>query len=130
MVWSLLLTFERIKRPLTLPLLALDRQGCARTCRGPCAWRVTYFPKAKSEEACFARLLAERLAFLWAVDPAETDALSMVAVQDFDGIAVEDGDDGPVKPFAKATCGTRSNRTAVISQIGLIMARLMAVLPD
>jgi hypothetical protein len=36
--------------------------------------------------------LAERLAFLWAVDAAEADAFCMVAVQDFDGVAVEDGD--------------------------------------
>jgi hypothetical protein len=28
------------------------------------------------------------------VDAAEADAFSMVAVQDFEGVAVEDGDDG------------------------------------
>jgi hypothetical protein len=37
--------------------------------------------------------LPECLAFLWAIDAAQADAFSMVAVQHFDGIAVEDGDD-------------------------------------
>ena len=37
---------------------------------------------------------AERLAFLLAVDPAETDAFSFVVVQDFECVAVEEGDDG------------------------------------
>ena len=32
------------------------------------------------------------LPFLRAVDAAEADALSMVSVQDFNGVAVEDGD--------------------------------------
>jgi hypothetical protein len=40
------------------------------------------------------RLLTECLAFLRAVYPAETDAFGVSAVQDFDGVAVEDGDDG------------------------------------
>ena len=39
-------------------------------------------------------LLAEGLAFLRAVNPAEADAFRMLIVQDFDGVAVEDGDDG------------------------------------
>jgi hypothetical protein len=34
------------------------------------------------------------LAFLRAVDTAEADTLRMGVVQDFDGVAVEDGDDG------------------------------------
>ena len=38
-------------------------------------------------------LLAEGLAFLWAIDAVEADTLSSVVVQDFDGVAVEDGDD-------------------------------------
>jgi hypothetical protein len=37
--------------------------------------------------------LAERLAFLWAVDAAEADALRALIVQDFESVAVEDGDD-------------------------------------
>ena len=37
--------------------------------------------------------LAVSLAFLWAVDPAETDTFSAFVVEDFDGVAVEDGDD-------------------------------------
>ena len=39
-------------------------------------------------------LLAVGLAFLRAVDAAEADAFRVVVVQDFDGVAVEDGDDG------------------------------------
>ena len=39
------------------------------------------------------RSLAERLAFLRAVDPAEADTFSVVTVEDFEGIAVKDGDD-------------------------------------
>jgi hypothetical protein len=38
--------------------------------------------------------LAERLAFLRAVDAAEADAFRVVVVQHFEGVAVEDGDDG------------------------------------
>jgi len=34
------------------------------------------------------------LAVLRAVDATETDALGAVVVQDFDGVAVQDGDDG------------------------------------
>src|SRR5438093_71073 len=34
------------------------------------------------------------LAFLRAVDAAEADTFGVLVVQDFDGIAVEDGDDG------------------------------------
>ena len=33
------------------------------------------------------------LPYLWAVNPVEPDALSAVVVQDFNGVAVEDGDD-------------------------------------
>ncbi len=39
------------------------------------------------------RSLTEGLAFLGAVDTAEADAFRALVVQDFDGIAVEDGDD-------------------------------------
>ena len=39
-------------------------------------------------------VVPERLAFLRAVNAAKTDAFSVVAVQDFDGVAVEGGDDG------------------------------------
>ena len=45
--------------------------------------------------------LPERLAFLWAVDPAEADSFRVVIVQDFDGVAVENRDDWVVKPAAK-----------------------------
>ena len=36
--------------------------------------------------------LAVGLAFLRAVDATETDAFSMVAVEDFEGVAIEDSD--------------------------------------
>ena len=52
----------------------------------PWVLSVTVSPKTKAEAAC--------LAFLRAVDPAEADALRVLVVQDFDGVAVEDGDDG------------------------------------
>jgi len=42
-------------------------------------------PKARAEAAC--------LALLRAVDAAEADAFSALVVQDFEGVAVEDGDD-------------------------------------
>jgi hypothetical protein len=42
------------------------------------------------------RSLPERLTILRAVDAAEADTFSMVAVQDFNCVAVEDGDDEPV----------------------------------
>ena len=38
--------------------------------------------------------LAVGLAFLYAVDAVETDPFGVDVVQDFDGVAVEDGDDG------------------------------------
>ena len=55
----------------------------------PNVWSVSSFPKARAEAAC--------LAFLRAVDAAEADAFSMVAVQYFEGITVKDGDDGAGK---------------------------------
>ena len=39
-------------------------------------------------------LLAVGLAFLRAVDTAEADTFRVLDVQDFDGVAVEGGDDG------------------------------------
>jgi hypothetical protein len=39
-------------------------------------------------------VVAVGLAFLRAVDATETDAFRVSAVQDIDGVAVEDGDDG------------------------------------
>jgi hypothetical protein len=38
--------------------------------------------------------LAVGLAFFWAVDAIKADAFGVMVVQDFDGVAVEDGDDG------------------------------------
>jgi hypothetical protein len=39
-------------------------------------------------------IVAEGLTFLRAVDATESDTFRICVVQDFDGIAVEDGDDG------------------------------------
>jgi len=34
------------------------------------------------------------LAFLWAINATQADRFGAVVVQDFEGVAVEDGDDG------------------------------------
>jgi hypothetical protein len=41
--------------------------------------------------------LPESLAILRAIDAAEADAFRMIVMQDFDGVAVEDRDDGAGK---------------------------------
>jgi hypothetical protein len=49
------------------------------------------------EDECRGSLLgivAEGLALLWAVDATEADTFRMGVVQDFDGVTVEDGDNG------------------------------------
>jgi hypothetical protein len=46
------------------------------------------FPKGEGRSGLL-RSLVEGLAFLGAVDPAEADAFSMVAVQNFEGVAVQ-----------------------------------------
>ena len=38
--------------------------------------------------------LAICLVFLWTVDAVEADTFRALVVQDFEGVAVEDGDDG------------------------------------
>jgi hypothetical protein len=45
------------------------------------------------------------LAFLWTVDATEADTLRVGAVQDFEGVAVEEGDDrtGEVSPGGAQT---------------------------
>jgi len=48
-------------------------------------------PKHEGRQGLFG-LVAIRLAFLVAVNAVEADALRMFAVQDFEGIAVKDGD--------------------------------------
>jgi len=45
-----------------------------------------------------------RLAVLRAVDPAEVDAFRVLVVQDFDRVAVEDGDDGAGEISIGGTC--------------------------
>jgi hypothetical protein len=40
---------------------------------------------------------AVSLTFLWAINATQADTFGAVVVQDFDGVAVEDGDDGAGK---------------------------------
>jgi len=54
---------------------------------------VTCFPKARADAACLT-FLPISLALLRAVDAAEADKLRVGVVQDLDGVAVEDGDNG------------------------------------
>jgi hypothetical protein len=53
------------------------------------------------------RSLAEGLALLWAIDAIETDTFRVVVVQNFDGVAVEDGDDGPGEVFCERGMGEK-----------------------
>jgi hypothetical protein len=46
------------------------------------------------------RSLAKGLAFLRTVDATQSDTLRVLVVQDFEGVAVEDGDDGAGKSAA------------------------------
>ena len=49
---------------------------------------------AKNElRCCLLRSLAERLGFLRAVDAIQADALGLLILQDFDGVAVDHRDD-------------------------------------
>jgi len=52
-----------------------------------------FLPKGKVRSGLLGSL-AEGLALLWAIDATETDTFRAVIVQDFEGVAVEDGDDG------------------------------------
>ena len=53
------------------------------------------------------RTLAKGLSFLWTVDGIEPDVFGVAVVQDFDGVAVEDGDDGPGKVFCERGMGEK-----------------------
>jgi hypothetical protein len=50
------------------------------------------FPESEGRGGLLGAL-AERLAFLRAVDAAEADTFRVLVVQDFEGVAVEDGND-------------------------------------
>ena|SRR5438132_960086 len=52
-----------------------------------------FFPKNHRGRRLLGSI-AVRLTLLLAVDPVETDTLGVCVVQDFDGVAVEDRDDG------------------------------------
>ena len=52
-----------------------------------------FLPKGEGR-GCLLGTLAVGLAFLYAVDAVETDPFGVDVVQDFDGVAIEDGDDG------------------------------------
>lgn len=54
---------------------------------------------------CVLGVLAERLAFLRAVDAAEANAFRVLVVQDFDGVSVEDRDDGAGEVAVEARVG-------------------------
>ena len=54
--------------------------------------------------------VAEGLAFLGAVDAAEADALRVSVVQDFEGVAVEDGVASPEKSDVAAIPGPCNRR--------------------
>ena len=51
-----------------------------------------FFPKDQAWRSLL-RSVAVGLAFLWTVDATEADTFRMGVVQDFDGVAVEEGDD-------------------------------------
>jgi hypothetical protein len=58
------------------------------------AVRLEHYTYAKHElRCCLLRSLAERLRFLRAVDAIQADALRLFVVQDFDRVAVDNGDD-------------------------------------
>ena len=52
-----------------------------------------FFPKGEGRGRVLG-VVAVGLAFLRAVDAAEADAFRVLVVQDFEGVAIEDGDDG------------------------------------
>jgi hypothetical protein len=52
-----------------------------------------FFSKDEGRDGVLG-VVAKCLAFFRAIDPAQTDALRACVVQNFDGVAVEDGDDG------------------------------------
>jgi hypothetical protein len=59
-----------------------------------------FFAEGKVSDSILG-FLPVGLAFLWAVDAAKADAVSMVAFQDFNGIAVEYGYDIPGEGVGK-----------------------------
>ena len=69
-----------------------ERRKCAIARLAPNS-RYDFFPKHWLRRACFARLLAVSSAFLRTLDTAESDTFSVVVVQDFERVVVEDGDD-------------------------------------
>lgn len=55
-------------------------------------------------------LLAEGLAFLRTVDAAQSDAFRALIVQHFEGVAVEDGDDGAGEVGSYGRCHVEYER--------------------
>ena len=53
------------------------------------------------------RSLAKGLSFLRAVDGVEPDAFGVAVVQAFDGVAFEDGNDGPGELFCERGMGEK-----------------------
>ena len=56
------------------------------------------------------RSLAASLAFLWAVNPVEADAFSAGVVQDFDGVGVENGDEGAAEVRCEPGTGEKDGQ--------------------
>jgi len=50
---------------------------------------------------------AVSLTFLWAINATQADTFGAVVVQDFDGVAVEDGDDGTAGSHTQKRQGAR-----------------------
>ncbi len=70
---------EHVRNRATMPILAM---------------RLEYYIFAKNElRCCLLCSLAERLGFFRAVDAIQADALRLFVVQDFDDVAVDNGDD-------------------------------------
>lgn len=64
------------------------------------------FPKGEVRSSLLG-VVAERLPLLWTIDAVETDAFSMVTVQDLDGVAVNYPNDssGVVRRECRRECG-------------------------
>jgi hypothetical protein len=71
--------------------------------------------------------LAVGLAFLWAIDAAEANTLGVLLVQDFEGVAVEDGGDGAGELRREAGSGEqeREESSPDKARIGPVLAGLL-----
>ncbi len=65
-------------------------------------------------------LLAEGLALLRTVDAAQTDAFRLTIVQDLDGVAVEDGNDGPGEVSERAEAKRRRAKPVSSTRVSML----------